>query len=216
MSSKTLIIGVSGGTASGKTGLAKKIASQLKNHNPNLKIALLSQDHSYKKLTPQQIELAFQSKYNFDRPDAQDDNLFFKWLKNISQKQKTTIPIYNFVIHAHDPKLDPQIIDNVDVCITEGIFLFYHSHIRNLLDFKIYVDVDDDERLARRIERDICDRGRKVKLVLKEWRDFAKPGHDQFVCQTKRYADVIIPRGSFNLQAIDMVVSNIEKKINSL
>jgi uridine kinase len=213
---KPIIIGVCGGTSCGKTSVATKIKKRIEerfarfdNRVRDLNIIILSQDNSYKTLTPEEIEKAYNSEYNFDHPNAQDNDLFFGWLSKIQNGFRVNIPVYDFVTHSHSGATPDIIVEECDVLIVEGMLLFYHSEIRELLDFKIFVDVADDERLARRIERDIKHRGRETESVLSEWRKFAQPGFKQFIFPTKEYADIIVPRGGRNVPAIEMITTHL-------
>lgn len=216
-----IIIGICGGTSCGKTSVANNIKKKLRSLYSSrygvgtINIDILSQDNSYKTLNQHEKEQALISNYNFDHPSAQDHELFYKWLSEIKKGNVVHIPVYDFVTHSHS---DTNIItfnehetppSKCDVLIVEGLMLFYHEEIRGLLDLKIFVDVDDDERLARRIERDVKHRGRNTQTVLKEWRNFAQPGFKQFILPTKEHADVIVPRGADNNVAIDMIVTHI-------
>lgn len=216
-----IIIGVCGGTSSGKTSVASKIKTRIqerfssntlntsKERTGDLNIVILSQDNSYRTLTPEEIEKAYNSEYNFDHPNAQNHLLFFDWLSKIQNGERISIPVYDFVTHSHSGAEPDLVVDNCDVLIVEGMLLFYYSEIRELLDFKIFVDVADDERLARRIERDTQHRGRETKSVLSEWRNFAQPGFKQFIFPTKEYADIIVPRGGRNDAAINMITTHL-------
>ena len=215
-----IIIGVCGGTSCGKTSVAKEIQTRLQHQllkkskgnntlNTTLNIVLLSQDNSYKTLSPSEIQQAFNSEYNFDHPNAQDHDLFFKWLSEIKNGSSVKIPVYDFVTHSHSGTVPDIVVEKCDVLIVEGLLLFYYKEIRDLLDFKIFVDVADDERLARRIERDTRYRGRDTSTVLAEWRKYAQPGFLQFIFPTKEYADIIVPRGGKNIQAIDMITTHL-------
>lgn len=211
MYTRPIMIGISGGTSCGKTSIAKKIAQQIQKSDLTLTIKILSQDNSYKILTSDEIEKAARSDYNFDHPNAQDHELFEEWLSDIRNSKKVEIPIYDFVTHSHSQSEPNILIDDCDVCIVEGLLLFYHQSIRELLDYKIFVDVESDERLARRIHRDTAERGRTVQSVITEWRKFAQPGFKQFIFPTKEFADIIVPRGGKNNIAIEMITTHISK-----
>ncbi len=213
MNKRPIIIGVCGGTSSGKTSVASKIKKciekRFKCNREDLNIVILSQDNSYKTLSSTEIEKAYNSEYNFDHPNAQDHVLFYDWLLKIRNGECVHIPIYDFVTHSHSRVIPDIVVNNCDVLIVEGMLLFYYREIRELLDFKIFVDVSDDERLARRIERDTRYRGRETISVLSEWRNFAQPGFKQFIFPTKEYADVIVPRGGENVAAINMITTHL-------
>ena len=213
MSNRPLIIGISGGTSCGKSTVAYEIRNRIQSYTNDLKIDVLSQDNSYKTLCDNEIEQAFRSEYNFDHPEAQDNKQFKEWLSNIKQSNRVVIPVYDFSTHSHSSKTPDIIIDGCDVVIVEGLFLFYHPEMRDLFDYKIFVDVNDDERLSRRIRRDTKHRGRTIDTVLNEWERFAQPGFEQFIFPTKKFVDIIVPRGGENKVAIDMIAAHITKEL---
>lgn len=227
-----IIIGVSGGTSCGKSSVADEICrlvdyKSLRSSNDllamqapvvrvkPLKIVKLSQDNSYKILSPEDIDKAFNSEYNFDHPESQDTELFKTWLSNIKLNNRTEIPVYDFSIHSHSKVAPNIVIDGCDVLIVEGLFLFYDVKLRDLFDYKIFVDVNDDERLSRRIRRDIKHRGRNIDSILNEWEKYAQPGFEQFIFPTKKFVDIIIPRGGQNKIAIEMIATHIIDMINT-
>lgn len=200
------LIGVTGGTASGKTSVCAKIQDELKDQ----RVATISLDSFYSPLT--QEDRANVAEYNFDHPKAFDWELAIEAVKILKQGNKSVnIPTYDFVTHS---RLDTcTTIYGVDVIIFEGILVFYNKELRDLMDMKIFVDADPDTRLARRIVRDINHRGRDVMGVLQQYEHFVKPAFEEYILPTKKYADVIIPRGADNLVAINLIVEHIKSKL---
>eukprot|EP00898_Chlorokybus_atmophyticus_P008298 jgi/Chlat1/846/Chrsp104S01186 len=200
-------IGVAGGTASGKTTVCNQIMQRLKHH----RVVLISQDSFYRGLTTVELERAAQGEYNFDHPDAFDHLAMLQTLSELRTGQQVDIPIYDFVTHqrsAQVRKLNPG-----DVVILEGILVFHDPKVRDILNMKVFVDTDADVRLARRITRDTLHRGRSVESVIEQYSKFVKPAFDTWIAPTKKYADVIIPRGGDNMVAIDLIVQHIRTKL---
>mmetsp|Transcript_4458 Transcript_4458/g.6542 ORF Transcript_4458/g.6542 Transcript_4458/m.6542 type:complete len:264 (+) Transcript_4458:762-1553(+) len=204
---KVFIIGVCGGSASGKTTVCKEIIKKLKGKS----VEILSQDSFYKSLTPEQKEMAKQSQYDFDHPNAFDYDIFVKTLKKLKNGGIATVPVYDFKTHSRLEKKKET--KGADVIIVEGILIFYSQELLKLMDMKIFVDTDDDVRLTRRIRRDIAERGREVIGVLDQWERFVKPNFDQYILPTKREADVIIPRGGDNIIAIELITKHITLRL---
>jgi len=156
------------------------------------------------------------SEYNFDHPDAFDWSLLTEKLSSLRNQpslgKPIEVPLYDFVSHS---RLEAtQTINGADIIILEGILVFYPGELRELFDMKIFVDADADTRLARRVIRDINHRGRDVMGVLRQYEKFVKPAFDEYINPTKKYADVIIPRGADNTVAIDLIVQHIRTKLN--
>lgn len=204
------LIGIAGGTASGKTSIAKIIKESLE--KDGISCEIVSQDNFYKKLSGKELELAFQNEYNFDHPDSQDFEMCLKVLRNVKSETVTevTIPIYDHSLHQ---RTGTKTIPKSKVCIFEGIMLFAEEQVRDSFDQKIFVDVDADTRLARRILRDMEERGRSIGDILEQYQKFVKPSFDDLIYPTKRYADVIIPRGKENTTAIEIMLHNIKNKM---
>jgi len=204
------ILGVAGGTASGKTSVCDMIISSLKDR----RVALVSQDSFYLPLTAEQKETV--AEYNFDHPDAFDWALLHQTINALRNQnalgKPIEIPLYDFVTHSR--LQETQTIYGADIIILEGILVFYPAELRQLFDMKIFVDADADTRLARRVIRDINHRGRDVMGVLRQYEKFVKPSFDEYINPTKKYADVIIPRGADNTVAIDLIVQHIRTKLN--
>eukprot|EP01087_Luapelamoeba_hula_P009011 TRINITY_DN2295_c0_g1_i1.p1 TRINITY_DN2295_c0_g1~~TRINITY_DN2295_c0_g1_i1.p1 ORF type:complete len:261 (+),score=53.25 TRINITY_DN2295_c0_g1_i1:209-991(+) len=205
-----LIIGVAGGTASGKTSVCSLIISALKDH----RVALVSQDSFYLPLTEEEKQNV--QEYNFDHPESFDWELLTKTLETLRNPGRkgpkaVEIPVYDFVTHS---RLDEtKEIYGADIIILEGILVFYPKELRDLFDMKIFVDADADTRLARRVIRDINHRGRDVMGVLRQYEKFVKPSFDEYINPTKKYADVIVPRGADNVVAINLLVEHIKANL---
>ncbi|EJU04632.1 armadillo/beta-catenin/plakoglobin [Dacryopinax primogenitus] len=201
------VIGIAGGSASGKTYVAEKIIQSLQSL-PS--ILILSQDSFYKKHNEQELALAFSNEYDFDHPSSIDMELFAQCLKDLKEYKQTHIPIYSFVHHQRLP--ETKYLYGASVIIVEGIMTLLDPALRDLYDLKIFVQCDSDLMLARRLRRDIQQRGRSVDDVLKQYLRFVKPAFDNFVGPSAKYADVIIP-GAANTVAIDLVVNHIRRKL---
>ncbi|XBH93187.1 hypothetical protein VPH35_084163 [Triticum aestivum] len=200
------VIGVSGGTASGKTTVCDMIIQQLHDH----RVVLVNQDSFYRGLTAE--ESARAQDYNFDHPDAFDTEQLLECMGQLKRALPVNVPIYDFKNHRRCSERFRK-VNASDVIILEGILVFHDQRVRNLMDMKIFVDTDADIRLARRIRRDTVERGRDVSSVLDQYGRFVKPAFDDFVLPSKKYADVIIPRGGDNHVAIDLIVQHIRTKL---
>lgn len=191
------IIGIAGGTGSGKTTVVRKIMEAL----PAGHVALIPQDSYYNDttgLTPEE-----RSKINFDHPDAFDWELLTKQIQMLRKGMAIEQPTYSYLISN---RLAETIhIEPCEVIIIEGIMALWSPELRDLMDLKIFVDADPDERLIRVIQRDIVERGRTTQMVIDRYLDVLKPMHLEFIEPTKRFADIIIPQGGNNLQAIDIM-----------
>lgn len=194
-----LVIGIAGGTGSGKTTVARNIARRLALDA----ITVLEQDAYYRNLTdlaPAQRDLR-----NFDHPDALENTLFAEHLRALKAGERVAQPVYDFTTHTRTG--ETVLIIPREVIIAEGILLFHFPEVRALLDIKIFVDTPPDIRLLRRITRDIRERGRTLDTVTAQYLQTVRPMHEEFVEPSKRHADVIIPEGGYNEIAIDMVAS---------
>jgi len=200
------VIGVGGGTASGKSTVCNMIIQQLHDH----RVVLVNQDSFYRGLTAEELENV--GEYNFDHPDAFDTEQLLDCLEKLKSCLPIQIPVYDF--KRHQRSLDTvRKVNAADVIILEGILVFHDARVRGLMNMKIFVDTDADVRLARRIRRDTLERGRDVNGVIEQYAKFVKPAFDDFVLPTKKYADVILPRGGDNHVAIDLIVQHIRTKL---
>ncbi|WP_423788546.1 uridine kinase [Lactococcus formosensis] len=198
---KPLIIGVTGGSASGKTSVSQAILSMFKDEN----IAMIEHDSYYK----DQSQLTFEerTKTNYDHPLAFDTDYLIAQLKELQNGRAVDIPTYDYANHTRSEKTYHQ--EPVDVLIVEGILVLENEKLRNLMDIKVFVDTDDDVRILRRIRRDIEERGRTLDSVITQYMDAVKPMYHQFIEPTKRYADVIIPEGVSNTVGVDILTTKI-------
>lgn len=200
-----LIIGIAGGTGSGKTTVVNQIINQL----PENEVTVISQDSYYK--ATDDLSYEERTKINFDHPRAIDFDLLVTQLQDLKNNKIIEQPIYSFVTHnrTNDTlKTHPK-----KVMIVEGILIFNNPDLRDLCDIKIFVHADADERLIRRLKRDIQERGRDLNEVLNRYQDTLKPMHDQFIEPTKNFADMIIPNDRYNTVAIDIVRTVISEKL---
>ncbi|XP_063067490.1 uridine-cytidine kinase 1 [Engraulis encrasicolus] len=207
---RPFLIGVSGGTASGKSTVCAKIMELLGQNEVDQhqrKVAIVSQDSFYRVLTPEQKAKALKGQYNFDHPDAFDNALMYQTLKDIVDGKVVDVPTYDFVTHSRLPETIR--VYHADVVLFEGILVFYHPHIRDMFHMKLFVDTDSDVRLSRRVLRDMK-RGRDLEQILSQYTTFVKPAFEEFCLPTKKYADVIIPRGVDNMVAINLIVQHIQ------
>lgn len=204
---EAFVIGLCGGSASGKTTVARKIIEAL----DVPWVSLLSMDSFYKVLGPKEHQLAEQNEYNFDHPDAFDFDLLIKTLRRLKEGKKVEVPIYNFVTHGREKH--SKTIYGANVVIFEGIMSFVNKDLLKLLDMKIFVETDSDIRLARRLRRDIAERGRELEGVLKQYNKFVKPAFDYYIEPTMSHADIIVPRGGENQVAIDLIVLHVHTQL---
>uniref|UniRef100_A0A9L0SV83 Uridine-cytidine kinase n=2 Tax=Equus TaxID=9789 RepID=A0A9L0SV83_HORSE len=206
-SKEAFAIGLGGGSASGKTTVARMIIEAL----DVPWVVLLSMDSFYKVLTKQQQEQAAHNNFNFDHPDAFDFDLIVSTLKKLKQGKSVKVPIYDFTTHSR--KKDWKTLYGANVIIFEGIMAFADKTLLELLDMKIFVDTDSDIRLVRRLRRDISERGRDIEGVIKQYNKFVKPAFDQYIQPTMRVADIVVPRGSGNTVAIDLIVQHVHSQL---
>ncbi|MED1418765.1 MULTISPECIES: uridine kinase [Bacillus] len=202
MDKKPVIIGVSGGSGSGKTSVTKAIYNNFKGHS----ILVLEQDSYYK----DQSDVPFEErlKTNYDHPLAFDNDLLIEHLKKLLNYEPIEKPVYDYTIHTRSNEtihVEPK-----NVIILEGILVLEDERLRNLMDIKLFVDTDPDLRFIRRLTRDIKERGRTLESVVEQYIQVVRPMHNQFIEPTKRYADIIIPEGGQNHVAIDLMVTKIQ------
>ncbi|XP_034660586.1 uridine-cytidine kinase isoform X2 [Drosophila subobscura] len=211
------LIGVAGGTASGKSTVCKKIMEQLgqaEMDHTQRQVVAISQDSFYRELTAAEKAKAQKGLFNFDHPDAFNEELMYNTLQGILKGHKVKIPGYDYRTNSLDFE-NMLVIYPADVVLFEGILVFYFPKIRDLFHMKLFVDTDSDTRLARRVPRDINERGRDLDAVLTQYMTFVKPAFEEFCSPTKKFADVIIPRGADNTVAIDLIVQHIRDFLNN-
>jgi uridine kinase len=197
------ILGVAGGTGSGKTTVARAILDAVGQH----RIALIEQDSYYRDIEWRDDAQLLQ--HNFDHPSALDNELLVAHLAALKAGHAAEVPIYDFVRHRRTRRT--RRVPPLPVILLEGILIFVEPSLRELLDFKIYVDTDADLRLIRRLGRDLSERGRSVQDVLRQYMETVRPMHLEFVEPSKRWADIIIPEGGENRVALEMVVARVEQ-----
>ncbi len=200
---KVLVIGIAGGSASGKTSIAKKLKSHF-DHS----FQIIKTDDYYKDQAHMSLEERYET--NYDHPFAFDNDLMIEQLTALKQGRSILKPTYDYVEHTRSSVVEP--IDATEVLVVEGLFVLEDEKLRNLLDIKIFVDTPADVRFIRRLVRDVRDRGRSLDSVVNQYLNTVRIMHDQFVEPSKRYADVIIPEGGKNKVAIDLLIT----KINSI
>jgi uridine kinase len=197
-----LVIGIAGGSGSGKTTVAQEILQRV---GPD-RIAFLQHDSYYKDLSG--LPPTQRAEVNFDHPNSLDSDLLIEHIAALRDGIAVEVPIYDFSTHSRTARtftVQPR-----RVILVEGILIFTEAALREMFDVKIFVDTDSDLRLIRRLERDIAERGRTAQSVIKQYQSTVRPMHLEFVEPSKRYADVIIPEGGFNTAALDMVVARVE------
>lgn len=200
---RPILIGITGGTGSGKSTVAKEIYSSIPVEN----IAVIEQDSYYK----DQSHLTFdeRTKTNYDHPNAFDTELILKHLRMLLNGEFIDKPVYDF--EMHNRKKETIKVEPKDIIILEGIMILVEPEIRDMLDIKIFVDTDADVRIIRRIQRDISERGRTIESVISQYMNVVRPMHLEFIEPTKRYADIIIPEGGYNRVAIDMMIARVKE-----
>jgi len=206
------MIGVAGGTASGKSTVCERLMEGLGQNEVSVaekQVVHLSQDSFYRELNPVEISKANKGMFNFDHPDAFDNQLMESVLTDIINGRQTKVPVYDFKTNSRSPGEFTTIYPS-DVILVEGILVFYYPTLRNMFNMKLFVDTDADSRLARRVLRDIEERGRDLEHVLHQYTTLVKPAFEEFCLPTKKYADVIVPRGAENTVAIDLIKQHIQ------
>lgn len=197
-----MVVGISGGTGSGKTTLSELILEKIGRQ----KIAYLPHDAYYrdqKHLPPEE-----RAKVNYDHPDSLETELLIEHIEHLKKGHEIEMPQYDFTVHSRKEKT--LTIKPKRVVLVEGILIFVEKALRNLFDMKIYVDTDADIRFIRRLTRDVTERGRTVQSVINQYLDTVRPMHLEFVENSKRYADIIVPEGGMNAVALDMVIARLQ------
>ncbi|XP_068237850.1 uridine-cytidine kinase 2-B isoform X2 [Palaemon carinicauda] len=209
------LIGVAGGTASGKSTVCKRIMERLGQddiEHSQRRVVCISQDSFYRPLTPDESSKALKGLFNFDHPDSFDNELILKTLRQILDGKICKIPNYDFVTNSRLESTTT--LYPADVVLFEGILMFYQPEIRSHFHMKLFVDSDADTRLARRVMRDTRERARNLEHVLNQYTNLVKPAFEEFCLPTKKFADVIIPRGAENTVAINLIVQHIQEIVN--
>ena len=203
--SKPLIIGIAGGSGSGKSTVARNVADNL----GALSVAFIDMDAYYRNFT--QLSLDERRRLNWDHPDAFDYDLLTEHLQHLADRESIEKPVYDFVTHLRSNEIVS--VEPSDVIVIDGILLFVDERVRDLCDVKVFVDADADIRLIRRLQRDISTRGRPLGEIIDQYLSTVQPMHLQFVEPSKRYADIIVPRGGHNAIAIEMIVAKIKQRL---
>jgi uridine kinase len=203
-----IIIGIAGGTGSGKTTVVNKLAKSLPKEN----LTVLPQDAYYRDNS--EVSFDERQKINYDHPNSIDWELMLKHINALKKGDNIEQPIYSYITHSRSD--DFKVVHPKEILIVEGILVFTNEALRKLCDIKIFVHTDADERLIRRIKRDINERGRDIEEVLNRYEKTLKPMHNRFIEPTMKYADMIVPVGGDNKVAIDILTSMIKEKIGAL
>jgi uridine kinase len=202
-----LVVGIAGGSGSGKTTVVERIMEKL----PEESVAVLPQDAYYKDNS--QLDLEARQEINFDHPDSLEFPLLIDHINKLRAGEPIQRPIYTYITCTRSD--ETIAMESRDVILLEGILIYTNEALRELIDIKVFVDADADDRLGRIISRDIQERGRSVNKVLERYEKTVKPMHLQFIEPSKRYADIIVPQGGNNLIAIDMLVATILNGLNT-
>ena len=206
MSSSAFVIGICGGTGSGKTTITNRLSRELADSG----VLVLQQDHYYKDLS--HLPLEERSQRNFDHPNALDAELFIEHVRQLKDGSSIDRPVYDFTQHRRVQ--ETVRLESQPAILVEGILIFENEALRNLMDIKIFVDTDADLRFIRRLVRDIRDRGRTLESVIEQYQKTVRPMHLEFVEPSKRYADIIIPEGGHNEVGIDLVLQKVRSLIS--
>ena len=202
-----IVIGIAGGSGSGKTTVAQEVLARVGAD----KISFLSHDAYYRDFGD--LSFSQRSAINFDHPDSLETNLLIEHVKQLKSLHPVELPIYDFKTHSRTAKT--ILIEPHPVILVDGILIFAEPELREMFDVKIYVDTDSDIRFIRRLQRDISERSRTVESVIVQYQQTVRPMHLKFVEPSKRYADVIIPEGGFNIVAMEMVVSRVKALLDA-
>ena len=204
MNNNILVIGIAGGTGSGKTTLMKNLIARFADD-----VTVLSHDNYYRR----HDELPYEErcKLNYDEPAALETELMAEHLEALRRGESIRCPVYDFAVHNRSD--ETVLVEPQQVIIVEGILIFENKALRELMDIKIFVDTDADVRLCRRIKRDVNKRGRSLESVLTQYQQTVKPMHERYVEPSKKYADLVVPEGGKNLVALDMIMGRIQRHL---
>jgi len=203
-----LVIGIAGGSGSGKTTVVRAITQQLSG-----RVVVIPQDSYYKDSS--HLPMEERQKINFDHPDAIDWKLLCQQIRELKQGRTVEQPVYSYITCSRSTT-ETVTVEPADVIIIEGILIFTHKELRDQMNIKVFVDADDDDRLMRILVRDIAERGRTVETAIEHYTDTVKPMHLQFIEPSKRYADIIVPQGGHNKVAIEVISATIEKAMTKI
>ena len=203
-----LVIGIAGGSGSGKTTVVRAITQQL-----NGRVVVIPQDSYYKDSS--HLPMEERQKINFDHPDAIDWKLLCQQIRELKQGHTVEQPVYSYITCSRSTT-ETVTVEPADVIIVEGILIFTHKELRDQMNIKVFVDADDDDRLMRILVRDIAERGRTIETAIDHYTETVKPMHLQFIEPSKRYADIIVPQGGHNRVAIDVISATIEKAMSKI
>ncbi|MEA3423887.1 MAG: uridine kinase [Bacillota bacterium] len=202
---RPILIGIAGGTGSGKTTVAKAISNSL----PKNSILIIAQDSYYKQQS--ELSLGERIKTNYDHPLAFDNSLLKEHLLQLLDRKPIEMPVYNFSIHNRSE--ETITVHPKDIIVLEGIMILEDEALRDIMDIKLFVDTAPDVRIIRRIVRDIDERGRTLESVIEQYLKTVKPAHEQFIEPSKKFADIILPEGGYNKVAIDIMVAKVKSII---
>ena len=207
MRNNILVIGIAGGTGSGKTTLMNRIIEKYADH-----VTVLSHDNYYKR----HDELTYEQRcqLNYDEPAALETDFMAYHLDKLRQGESIQCPVYDFTVHNRSE--ETITISPKNVIIVEGILIFENKPLRDLMDIKIFVDTDADVRLCRRISRDVRKRGRTLESVLEQYQNTVKPMHEMYVEPSKKFADIVVPEGGKNIVALDMIMGRIQRHLEEV
>jgi uridine kinase len=201
MGGNSVVIGVAGGSGSGKTTVVRRIVESMGDNH----VIVLEHDRYYH--DHPELRLEERAALNYDHPDSLETDLMVRHVNQLRGGSPVELPVYDFARHARRQATDT--FQPRPIIIVEGILIFADAHLRDLMDVKVFVDTDDDTRFIRRLQRDVAERGRTMDSVIEQYLNTVKPMHLEFVEPSKRYADIIIPRGGHNAVAIDMLLTLI-------
>ncbi len=201
MGGNPVVIGVAGGSGSGKTTVVRRIVDSMGDAH----VIVLEHDRYYH--DHPELRLEERAALNYDHPDSLETDLMVRHVNELRAGRPVELPVYDFARHARRQTTDTA--QSRQIIIVEGILIFADAHLRDLMDVKVFVDTDDDTRFIRRLQRDVAERGRTMGSVIEQYLNTVKPMHLEFVEPSKRYADIIIPRGGHNTVAIDMLLTLI-------